>query len=75
MANTNPITHFQKLLLPFITEQNPLLAMPQWLTEQFMQLEVGSGTKYGGRSHPPKSEEQKEENEDITYIPPCLQYI
>ena len=37
MANTNPITHFQKLLLPFITEQNPLLAMFQWLTEQLVQ--------------------------------------
>ena len=40
MAKTNLITHFQKLLLQFITEQDPLLAMLQWLTEQLMQLEA-----------------------------------
>ena len=40
MANTNLITHFQKLLLQFITEPDPLLAMLQWLTEQLMQSEA-----------------------------------
>ena len=40
MAKTNVITHFQKLLLQFITEPDPLLAMLQWLTEQLMQLEA-----------------------------------
>ena len=39
MFKTNLITHFQKLSLQFITEQDPLLAMLQWLTEQLMQLE------------------------------------
>ena len=39
MAKTNLITYFQKLLLQFITEQDPLLAMLQWLTEQLVQLE------------------------------------
>ena len=40
MAKTNVITYFQKLLLQFITEQDPLLAMLQWLTEQLMVLEA-----------------------------------
>jgi putative transposase len=40
MAKTNVITCFQKLLLQFITEQDPLLAMLQWLTEQLMVLEA-----------------------------------
>jgi len=40
MAHTNVITHFQKLLLQFITEPDPLLAMLQWLTEQLMQVEA-----------------------------------
>jgi hypothetical protein len=40
MAHNNVITHFQKLLLQFITEPDPLLAMLQWLTEQLMQLEA-----------------------------------
>ena len=40
MAQSNVITHFQKLLLQFITEPDPLLAMLQWLTEQLMQLEA-----------------------------------
>jgi putative transposase len=40
MAKTNLITYFQKLLLQFITEQDPLLAMLQWLTEQLMRLEA-----------------------------------
>ena len=40
MAHSNVITHFQKLLLQFITEPDPLLAMLQWLTEQLMQLEA-----------------------------------
>jgi putative transposase len=40
MAHSNGITHFQKLLLQFITEPDPLLAMIQWLTEQLMQLEA-----------------------------------
>ena len=40
MAKTNLITHFQKLLLQFITEPDPLLAMLQWMTEQLMQMEA-----------------------------------
>ena len=40
MARTNLITHFQKLLLQFITEPDPLLAMLQWMTEQLMQTEA-----------------------------------
>jgi len=44
MAHTNVITHFQKLLLQFITEPDPLLAMLQWLTEQLMQLEAEEKT-------------------------------
>ena len=40
MEKTNLITHFQKLLLQFITEPDPLLAMLQWLTEQLMLLEA-----------------------------------
>ena len=40
MAKTNLITHFKKLLLQFITEPDPLLAMLQWLTEQLMQVEA-----------------------------------
>jgi len=40
MAHSNVITHFQKLLLQFITEPDPLLAMLQWLTEQLMLLEA-----------------------------------
>jgi len=40
MAHTNVITYFQKLLLQFITDQDPLLAMLQWITEQLMQLEA-----------------------------------
>jgi len=40
MAKTNLITHFQKLLLQFITEPDPLLAMLQWMTEQLMQTEA-----------------------------------
>jgi transposase-like protein len=40
MAKTNLITCFQKLLLQFVTEQDPLLAMLQWLTEQLMRMEA-----------------------------------
>lgn len=42
MASMNITTHFKKLLLGFITEQDPLLAMLQWLTQQLMQLEAES---------------------------------
>lgn len=36
MAYTNVITHFQKLLLQFITEPDPLLAMLQgWIEAHF----------------------------------------
>ena len=40
MARINVTTYFKKLLLQFITEQDPLLAMLQWLTQQLMQLEA-----------------------------------
>jgi len=40
MTKTNLITHFQKLLLQFITEPDSLLTMLQWLTEQLMLLEA-----------------------------------
>jgi transposase-like protein len=40
MAKINGIICIQKLLLQFITEQDPLLAMLQWLTEQLMVLEA-----------------------------------
>ena len=40
MARTNVITYFKKLLLQFITEPNPLLAMLKWLTGQLMQMEA-----------------------------------
>ena len=52
MAKTNFITYFQKLLLQFITEQDPLLAMLQWVTEQLMQLEseVKVGAAKGAHS-------------------------
>jgi putative transposase len=42
MARLNVTTYFKKLLLEFVTEQDPLLAMLQWLTEQLMQLEAES---------------------------------
>ena len=40
MARTNVITYFKKLLLQFITEPDPLLAMLKWLTGQLMQMEA-----------------------------------
>jgi transposase-like protein len=40
MARTNVITYFKKLLLEFITEPDPLLAMLKWLPGQLMQMEA-----------------------------------
>ncbi len=42
MARLNVTSYFKKLLLQFITEPDPLLAMLQWLTQQLMQLEAES---------------------------------
>jgi len=52
MAKTNLITYFQKLLLQFIIEQDPLLAMLQWMTERLMQMEaeVKAGAPKGQHS-------------------------
>ena len=56
MARLNVTTHFKKLLLQFVTEQDPLLAMLQWLTQQLMQLEAES--KVGAE----KNKHSKERN-------------
>ena len=42
MARLNVTSYFKKLLLQFVTEPDPLLAMLQWLTQQLMQLEAES---------------------------------
>lgn len=52
MARLNVTTYFKKLLLHFITEQDPLLAMLQWL----MQLDAES--KVGAK----KNKQSKERN-------------
>ena len=56
MARVNVTTYFKKLLLQFVTEQDPLLAMLQWLTQQLMQLEAES--KVGAE----KNKHSKERN-------------
>ena len=40
MAKKDATTYFREMLLQFIGEQDPLLAMLQWLTERMMQLEA-----------------------------------
>ncbi|MBN1859728.1 transposase [Candidatus Bipolaricaulota bacterium] len=40
MSPLNVTSYFKKLLLQFVAQPNPLLAMPQWLTQQLMQLEA-----------------------------------
>lgn len=40
MARLNVTTYFKKLLLQFVIEQDPLLAMLQWLMQQMMQLQA-----------------------------------
>lgn len=40
MTKTKDTTFFEKKLLDFIAEQDPLYAMMQWLVEQLMEIEV-----------------------------------
>ena len=40
MARTNYIEYFKRALLEFATEEDPLYAMLQWMTEKLMQLEA-----------------------------------
>ncbi len=40
MARLNYIDYFKRALLEFATENDPLYAMLQWMTEKIMQLEA-----------------------------------
>jgi len=47
MARTNYKAVFKKILVDFIQEEDPLLSMLQWVTQQMMKVEaeakVGAG--------------------------------
>jgi len=40
MAYSHSNKNFEKMLLQFITEEDPMLAMLKWLCEQLMEAEV-----------------------------------
>jgi putative transposase len=42
MVKRDVTTMFKSLLLQFIAEEDPLLSMLQWTTQQLMQVEAGS---------------------------------
>jgi hypothetical protein len=40
MAKTKDTTFFENKLLDFVTAQDPMLEMMQWMMDKFMELEV-----------------------------------
>ncbi len=42
MTDSNVTKELEKKLLSFITEEDPMLSMLQWITEKFMEIEVAN---------------------------------
>jgi hypothetical protein len=42
MTDSNVTKELEKKLLSFITEEDPMLYMLQWITEKFMEIEVAN---------------------------------
>src|SRR5690554_1526813 len=42
MTDSNVTKELEKKLLSFITEDDPMLSMLQWITEKFMEIEVAN---------------------------------
>jgi transposase-like protein len=42
MTDSNGIKELENKLLSFITEEDPMLCMLQWITEKFMEIEVAN---------------------------------
>ncbi|WP_320128927.1 transposase [uncultured Sphaerochaeta sp.] len=42
MTDSNSTKELEKKLLSFITEEDPMLCMLQWITEKFMEIEVAN---------------------------------
>ena len=42
MTDSNVTKELEKKLLSFITEEDPMLCMLQWITEKFMEIEVAN---------------------------------